>query len=151
MNTTGEILKFPISEEIIALDHQFFPQPWTLKQWRELKPEHFRLYGHRQEGKLMGFCLFQIVPGDNLAHLLKIITDPQFQGLGITHSFWKYVCQELISTGIERVFLEVESTNSRALQFYQRQGFVFIRRVMQFYSNGDSADIMQLTLRAEMV
>jgi ribosomal protein S18 acetylase RimI-like enzyme len=48
--------------------------------------------------------------------------------------------------GFRSVYLEVEATNFRAKSFYEKVGFNLLRRNKGYYSSGEDALIMSLTL-----
>jgi [ribosomal protein S18]-alanine N-acetyltransferase len=147
MNTSGKFqLESVISEDIILMDKELFPNPWSSQQWLEADPNHRFLYSLRNEKGLAGFCLINIIPGDETAHLYKIITNPEYRGSGLAQFFWTEVINDLKFRNIKSVYLEVESTNIAAITFYQKSGFKLLRRNKAYYSNGEDAMIMILTL-----
>ena len=150
MNTTGKLreagLAGPELNEIILLDHLHFPNPWSEQQWRELNPDQNLILAWRSQDKCQGFALFGAVPGDNTVHLYKILLHPNYRGTGMAHDFWRASCLFLKSKGIISVYLEVEADNNRAISFYEKVGFTLLRKNKGYYSNGQDALIMELTL-----
>lgn len=150
MNTTGKIratdLAGPNLGEVILLDHQHFPNPWAEQQWRELNPDQNLLLEWGSQDKCQGFALFGAVPNDNTVHLYKILLHPDYRGTGMAQDFWKAICLFLKSKGIISVYLEVEADNNRAISFYEKVGFTLLRKNKGYYSNGQDALIMELTL-----
>lgn len=150
MNTTGKLrevnLAEPGREQVILLDHQHFPNPWTEQQWQDLNPDQNLLLEWRPAEHCQGFALFGAVPGDNTVHLYKILLHPDYRGTGMAQDFWKAICLFLQSKGIISVYLEVEANNHRAVSFYEKVGFTLLRKNKGYYSNGQDALIMELTL-----
>ena len=146
MNTTGKISQVFISEEIVDLDNSYFPNPWSDEQWRSLDPSQNVLLEWRNGEKLLGFALFGAIPGDDLAHLFKILILPEYQGSGEAMAFWKELTQFLKTKGLERVYLEVEASNLRAQKFYEKVGFRLLRKNKGYYSNGEDALMMDYLL-----
>lgn len=150
MNTTGKLratdLAGPNLAAVISLDHQHFPNPWTEQQWRELNPDQNLLLEWRSQDKCQGFALFGAVPSDNTVHLYKILLHPDYRGTGMAQDFWKAIYLFLKSKGIISVYLEVEADNNRAISFYEKVGFTLLRKNKGYYSNGQDALIMELTL-----
>lgn len=142
MNTTGELKGF--HGEVYELDQKYFPWPWKKEDWESLD-DYKKLYGLNVSGKIKGFCLIHHVDGDNTLHLLKIILDPELRGTQISQDFWKSLIHEFKKFS-EKVFLEVESTNQRAIGFYQKMGFLPLRVIKGYYSNGSDGLSMELTL-----
>lgn len=146
MNITGNISEEKVSDEVINLDQTYFPTPWTTKQWQDLNLENHTLFGWRVGGKLTGIALLATIPGDDTAHLLKILLLHNSRGTGASLSFWAAIIQELRRKGMKSVYLEVETTNQRAEAFYKKVGFKLLRVQKGFYSGGEDALIMNLTL-----
>lgn len=143
MNTTGK--EYSVTEDIIQLD-QAFPNPWTREQWYNLDFHHHLLFSLRNQSDLNGYALFQAVPGDDTAHLLKIMIEPAKRGTSTSQEFWKEILVQLRSLNFLSIYLEVEATNARAIRFYEKSGFKLLRKNKAYYSNGEDALIMMMTL-----
>ena len=143
MNITGKLLP---TESIIGLDQHFFPNSWTRDQWSTFNPNYLRLWTLEVENDLSGFCLFSFLDGDEVAHLLKILIIPTRLGDGRAQAFLLRIIEDLRSMGLKSIYLEVEANNLRAQAFYQKMGFVTLRRILNFYSSGSDAITMELTL-----
>lgn len=146
MNTSGKLSIEHPSQDVIQMDLDFFPNPWTPQQWSEINPETSKLFTFRLDGDLLGWALFGTAPYDDAAHLYKILIHPSHLGDGTAQSFWSEILVELRKLDLLSVYLEVESTNHRAIRFYSKCGFSQLRRNKGYYSNGDDALIMSLTL-----
>lgn len=146
MNTTGRITVETSSPEVVDLDLTFFPTPWTRQQWSELNLSTHTIFGWRKEEKLLGFALLWIMEGDDTAHLLKILLLNDSRGTGASTAFWSEIIRELKNKGFSSVYLEVEAHNLRAKTFYEKVGFAVLRRIKGYYSNGEDALTMSLTL-----
>jgi [ribosomal protein S18]-alanine N-acetyltransferase len=147
MNTTGKLLTTPFnSSAVIELDQNYFPHPWNEIQWQELNSQHHRLLTWNLDSVLVGFALLSIVPGDDVAHLYKIVLRPEHRGLGHAQNFWNAICENLKQNAYSKVFLEVEASNERAIRFYVKSGFSILRKIQGYYSNGEDAIVMILTL-----
>jgi ribosomal protein S18 acetylase RimI-like enzyme len=143
MNITGRALP---SEALIDLDRRHFPQPWTLEQWKTFRPDYLRLWTLEDHSRLIGFALFSYLEGDEVAHLLKILIIPEMVGEGRAQKFLGSISEDLKSQSLKTIYLEVEANNLRAQAFYQKMGFVTLRRILNFYSSGSDAITMELTL-----
>jgi ribosomal-protein-alanine N-acetyltransferase len=147
MNTTGNFhAELTIPYDVIRLDQDHFPHPWTEAQWKELSPAQNHLFTWKQENKLIGYALFQYLTGDDTAHLLKILVLPESRGRGEVQKFWKEVLIYLKEQGLKNIYLEVEAGNTRAISFYEKCGLQHLRRNKGYYSNGEDALIMSMTL-----
>lgn len=145
MNITG---KPPgdILPKIIQLDQEFFPEPWTPLQWETLNWDLYALFPWKDGENLLGFALFGIAPLDDTSHLFKILVHPTRQGTSGVAAYWLNITKELKKSGIQHIYLEVSSNNQKAIRFYTKQGFQLLRRNKSYYSSGDDALIMSLTL-----
>lgn len=132
MNITGEILE---------LDREHFPRPWTEKQWRNLDPATHVLIPWPS-----GFALLALVSGDDTAHLLKICLHPSVRGHGSAVKFYEAIKTELKARGVQKIFLEVEESNLQAQNFYRKVGFQPLRVIKNFYSDGQTALTMLASL-----
>lgn len=134
-------------QQIIQLDQEFFPEPWTDTQWKTLNWDLSALFPFKDNnGIVLGFALFGVVPGDDTSHLYKILVHPSRQGTQEVQAFWSDILEQLKGSGIRHIYLEVNSNNQKAIGFYRKQSFKLVRQNKGHYSNGDDALIMTLTL-----
>ena len=150
MNSFGKLLRVDSQEVIMKkvqeIDLKHFPNPWSQSEWMTLNWAHHHLYTYTLGDEILGFALFSIVTGDDVAHLLKICVCPPYRGTEVSNSFWISLLNELKQLGVSSVYLEVESTNLRAIKFYKKKNFEQLRVIKGFYSNGGDALTMNLTL-----
>ncbi len=130
---------------LASFDQLHFPHPWTTEQWLELNFHHHLLYV-RGKSKIEGFALIQRVRDDETAHLLKICLCPESRGSGQSLQFLDEILHDLRSKSVKSIFLEVETSNLRAIGFYRKSGFQTLRPIKAFYSDGADAFTMQLML-----
>jgi [ribosomal protein S18]-alanine N-acetyltransferase len=147
MNTTGNFQRESSpSDEVIELDQKFFPHPWTREQWSEMNPDQNHILTWRLKNELIGYGLFHFLSGDDTAHLLKILIVPDHRGSGETKKFWDTLKVYLKNAGQKSIYLEVGANNVRAIHFYEKCGFKLLRRNKAYYSNGEDALAMSMTL-----
>ncbi len=149
MNTSGKLFRLnPGHAEfghVLDLDQTQFPRPWSQHDWIGLNWDHHILLGWKPADQLEGMALFGLAPGDETAHLLKICVESKLRGTGAAANFWKS-CQEFLRLqGVTGVYLEVESSNQRAIGFYRKLGFATLRTIKGYYSDGTDAMTMQMT------
>lgn len=142
MNITGNISL----QEIFLFDQAYFPNPWTRDAWESLDLSRHLLLDWGQP-ELRGFALFGRMSGDDTAHLYKIVINPKWHGTGEAGKFWMHIIENLTSQSVKYIYLEVEASNERALGFYKKVGFICLRRVKAYYSNGSDGLMLQLTLQ----
>lgn len=150
MNITGKTsILNPASvgfDQVLNLDLNHFPKPWSPQDWAELNWDHHLLYAFQADQGILAFALFARVPGDDTAHLLKICVAQNLRGSGLTQEFWKACLHNLKLSKVKSIYLEVESPNQRAIGFYQKCGFTLLRKIKAYYSDGTDALTMQMTI-----
>ncbi len=147
MNTTGKLAIEPLTTtDVLELDLAHFPTPWSAEQWHDLNPDQTILFTFRIQKTLIGYSLFGFSPDDDVTHLFKILIDPSFQHQGNAVLFWAQIVSALKLKKLSRVYLEVEASNSRAIHFYEKTGFKLLRHNKGYYSNGEDALMMELSL-----
>ncbi len=146
MNISGKLTISLPTEEVIKFDISYFPTPWKSKDWWDLDMSRHRLFTWHESEKLVGFALFEVSPYDDSSHLYKILIQPCHQGQGHARAFWSSILEELKKLGRKSIYLEVNSGNLTALRFYEKCGFLILRKNKAFYSSGEDALTMTLTL-----
>jgi ribosomal-protein-alanine N-acetyltransferase len=149
MNISGKLFRIVPEHEdfgrVLDLDQTQFPRPWSRQDWLDLNWDNHLVLGLKLDDQLAGMALFGLVPGDETAHLLKICIEAKLRGTGSSTDFWAS-CQEFLRLqGVAAVYLEVESTNQRAIGFYRKLGFKTLRTIKGYYSDGTDAMTMQMT------
>lgn len=132
----GEILN-----SLIYLDGKLMGgQSWPLSSWESFLNTYSSLVvvAFDESNEIVGFLLGGVGPlGDEL-HILKIAVLPNYRRAGVG----KMILDETFKSGEFKVFLEVNTNNINALKFYESYGFVKLREIKSFYSNGDNAFFM---------
>ena len=148
MSISGNPRIFEKNDLILAaaMDREYMPFHWSQDEWLQLSQDHL-LYLWKRGGEIIGLALFAASNLDEVAHLLKIVMNPDFRGTGETQQFWEAILNEWHIDSWSRIYLEVQENNLAAVNFYQKVGFKQLRRIPQFYSNGDAAYTMQYELR----
>lgn len=150
MNTTGNFLVLSVGtpefEAVKDLDSKQFPKPWSKNDWSELNWDHHLLYAWKIDDLIQGFALLALVPNDDTAHLLKICFDSEWRGTGEAQLFWKSCIVNLKKIQVLSIYLEVETSNVRAISFYQKSGFKTLRTIKGFYSDGSDATTMHMIM-----
>ena len=107
--------------------------PDTTRQERGLRliveqPEVGRIYCARQGGRVVGMVslLFTIstAAGSRAAWLEDMIVHPSQRGRGIGERLLRHAISAAGTLGCCRITLLTDSTNSSAMRFYERAGFV---------------------------
>lgn len=142
MNTSIEvIIQLPVEKseswnKVKQLDQEF-PFPWSENAWEELRKNW---QGHlllllRCEDDVVGFVLFGL-GNDALAHLYKIVVRLDCRGRGFGRKLLKFAIDQLQRISFEKIFLEVEESNSSAINLYKSFGFSQLHLAKNFYGPG---------------
>jgi ribosomal-protein-alanine N-acetyltransferase len=149
MNISGDLIEIGPQHkdfsQVIEIDVNHFPRPWSRQNWSTLDWSHHFLLGHNGDD-LQAFGLFFLPGEEEAAHLLKIWVRSNLRGSGLSDKFWKDCVRFLRTKNVKSIFLEVEASNSRAIHFYQKQGFSQLRLIPGYYSDGQAALSMLATM-----
>lgn len=137
-----QLLSSEMAFVLSELDHQFFPTPWSLQDWRVIHEQDRLLVILRSEESVVGFCLFNKSAADSFAHLLKILIIPECRSKGLAKKLLINALGQLQNEGCTQYFLEVEEDNYAAQKLYSSLGFKSIHRKKDFYGTNRSALIL---------
>lgn len=137
-----QLLSSEMAFVLSELDHQFFPTPWSLQDWRVIHEQDRLLVILCSEELVVGFCLFNKSVADSFAHLLKILIIPECRSKGFAKKLLINALGQLQNEGCTQFFLEVEEDNYAAQKLYSSLGFKSIHRKKDFYGANRSALIM---------
>ena len=127
---------FKIKEEIVRLDTNFFPFPWSKNNW----DDHFTHSDKKvttliQNKKLIGFCCWEYLKLESLCHIHKVLVLPEERGKKLGNQLLRESLNEMtfFFVDLKRCFLEVEETNDIARSLYSKMGFELLEIVPHFY------------------
>lgn len=111
-------------KEVVELDQECFLSPYDEKQIRyELLENPFSfLYVAIEEEKIVGFIDFWIT--FDIGQLNQIAVLPSFRRKGIASRLLEKAFQIMYEKRVVNVTLEVRYHNEKAIQFYQKHGFI---------------------------
>ena len=138
-----------ITEKLVTnlrhLDDSYFPCPWSKESWDRCISnfDNYKLFIYSDESShIIGFSLFNISKLDKLAHLLKIVINPKYRNKKVAYNVLSSNVLELSKIGLNKIFLEVEVTNSAAIGLYKKCGLKEIHIKKNFYGSDRHALIM---------
>ena len=136
-----------LKSQIIKMDTDYFPFPWSKAQWDNLfdRNENYMTLAVEKDN-LIGFSLFKINTLEEMAHLYKICVDPKTRCQGVAKEILLKSCEGFKHLKLNSIFLEVSLNNSSALSLYDRFGFEKLNIIKKFYSDGSDAYAMQKRL-----
>lgn len=131
---------------VARLEAQAFPDPWPAHLYLQEvgQPLRFQRVICDGDGAMVAY-LFACWQVDEL-HILKVATNPLFEGRGLATSLLDDALREAQRCRARGIILEVRPSNRRAYALYRRLGYVVIARRPRYYSDGEDAIVMFLSL-----
>ncbi len=133
------------SNELVEMDSLFFPNPWTLGEWKTfLRTHKTKIYILEKGREIIGFSLFSIDAFSKQVHLLKLVVSTKERNSGLGRTLLADSLKILAQSSIRDCYLEVSVDNLAAVSLYKRLGFQTLVLKKKFYSDGQDAYAMQL-------
>lgn len=96
------------------------------------------------EQKIIAYILYSLVVDE--VEILSIATKKTHQQQGYASLLLANTLKQLKTRAISTIFLEVDEHNQKAINFYQKFGFVQVLQRKKYYQNGNNAKIMRFSL-----
>lgn len=122
-------------EQVCAIEKKAYTIPWTDKIHAECIESGYPSLVLEQGGAIVGYVIFNYLYDE--CHLMNIVTDPGFQGLGVASQLISAMYEKAKESGMVKVILEVRASNEVAIGFYHKQGFTEIGLRKQYYKAVD--------------
>ena len=140
----------PIALDIPVLatyEKELFPySPWSTSQFKEEFagiPTTRYMSVAESGNKIVGYCgVFLPAPGVE-ADILTVAVLPDFRRQGIAREFMRQIEQWSKERGASAMMLEVEQSNSAAIELYTSLGYLKISVRMDYYGPGQDAFVMR--------
>lgn len=128
---------------LVEMEKELFPSsPWPESEWLyEFRENPFStIYILEVDGRIAGFADLWITYEQ--AQLANIAVDRQYQGKGYGNVLLRYCIQQGIKNECENLTLEVRVSNDRAIQVYEKNGFITVNKRKNYYDDGEDAYLM---------
>jgi len=140
----------PIALDIPVLatyEKELFPySPWSTSQFKEEFagiPTTRYMSVAESGNKVVGYCgVFLPAPGVE-ADILTVAVLSDFRRQGIAREFMRQIEQWSKERGASAMMLEVEQSNSAAIELYKSLGYMKISVRMDYYGPGQDAFVMR--------
>lgn len=136
-------------EFLVKLDAANLSSAWKPSQFeQELNNPYSQilvLTDDETDEMRVGYVVFWTLPDE--IHLLNIAVDLDWRGLGLGKKLMSVVINEAHRKILKQIFLEVRSGNQAARGLYQKLGFKELPIKKKYYSDGEDAVPMILSLR----
>ena len=97
--------------------------------------------------RICGYSL-TCVRGDR-AELVSIATNPESRRAGVASALLGSTLRRLRRLKVARIGLMVRVTNHTAIRFYMKFGFTKVKRVPEYYEDGNDGWLMRLVLKPQ--
>src|SRR6195952_3398304 len=119
-------------DEVAAIEKLAYEFPWSRGNFQDsLRNGYFGVCMRHVTGTLIGYCV--LMPVVDEMHLLNLCVSPDAQGAGAGLALLREAVRVSRQQGLDGVLLEVRPSNIRAVQLYDRFGFVVIGRRKNYY------------------
>lgn len=135
--------------ELSALEAEIFSEPWgeeTIAHYLELGEKNKATYVLYDEAdkKILAYVIVQTLYDEMEIMRFAVIPTRRREGLG------KMLMNMLISAAkeheVEKIILEVNSINYKAISLYKSLGFIEVGRRKDYYKQGEDALLMDLNM-----
>jgi ribosomal-protein-alanine N-acetyltransferase len=131
-------------DQILEIEREAFPDPYdrfTFTQLLTMEPGGFLVA--EEGGRVLGYIVAASKAGDAMIYSIAVRAGTQRRGIGrlLMEAELDYLSKKVV-----RVYLQVSVNNMAAIALYKRFLFTETRRLRKYYSNGDDAILMYLTL-----
>lgn len=107
--------------QVMAIDEQVYPQPWSRKLWLlELDREQRIYLVATNGGDVVGYAGAMFVPDD--VHIMTVVARPESQRQGVATRLLLVLLRAAVAQGSRAATLEVRLSNNGAQALYARFG-----------------------------
>ena len=123
------------TDAILEIEAQTFGEETPESLRRAIKSPTFKYYVATIDDKVVGYGAINIMLGE--AEVLTIAVETEHRKAGIGGMILGKMIERAKADGVEKVFLEVNSTNDPALRLYKKFGFEEISLRENYYKGKD--------------
>ena len=118
---------------------------WSKKQWNEeFKKKGIKVFGLSLSNLVVGICVFHVVLDE--AQINFFVVNQKYREKGYGSYLMSYLIKECEKSNINKIFLEVSSTNITAEKFYSRFDFFTVGIRRNYYKDGSDALLKEKNL-----
>ena len=122
---------------IAGMHHVCFAEPWTETAMADLLAMP-GAYGWLAAGEQPeGFVMARIAADE--AEILTLLVLPPYRRTGLARRLLEAALGNAKMQGVEKMYLEVASSNEAAQQLYTKVGFILVGRRKAYYASGADA------------
>jgi len=132
---------------VVRIERACFGDPWPYDAFERLLEEPAFLVAER-EGAVVGYVVADATPnhGRDIGHIKDLAVHPEARERGIGRTLLRSALVRLRAVGVAVVRLEVRESNGVARSLYADEGFEPIRRIANYYRDGEDALVLVVDL-----
>lgn len=136
----------PDTIEVAAIEKNCFSRPWSRQAFRDAVNDNNAVFLVAEDGmhRILGYIGMYVSPPEG--EITNVAVAEEFRGQGVGRTLVSAIRQWAKEHGLDRIVLEVRSSNQAAIHVYHQEGFVKLGIRKGFYSFPcEDADIMEWT------
>ena len=124
-------------ETIVSLEEVTFGQSlgYSFLKQELLENDFSRIYVLEENQMIIGYISYRVV--DDKAELLNFLIKAECQTQGHGKNLFDFVINELKAEDVKTLILEVRISNLRAINFYEKYGFIEVLTIKNYYQTED--------------
>lgn len=124
-------------ETIVSLEEVTFGQSlgYSFLKQELLENDFSRIYVLEENQMIIGYISYRVV--DDKAELLNFLIKAEYQTQGHGKNLFDFVINELKAEDVKTLILEVRISNLRAINFYEKYGFIEVLTIKNYYQTED--------------
>ena len=128
---------------VVRIERACFSDPWPYDAFEQMVREPAFLVAER-EGAVVGYVIADVTPnhGRDIGHIKDLAVHPEMRSEGLGRALLRSVLARLRGSGAAVVRLEVRESNAVARSLYADEGFAPVRRVSNYYRDGEDALVL---------
>ena len=133
--------------DITNIERESYDFPWNKSIFKDCLLSGYKCFTAKNQGIIIGYAILSIVMDE--AHVLNVCIGKKFRKLGFGDKLLDYLVIESQHAGVKKIFLEVRSSNKKAIALYCKKGFEQIAKRPSYYRhfNGrEDAEVFVLNM-----
>ncbi len=135
--------------DVLAIEKRSSVTPWSERMFLDEFSNPFAFCYVIEEGgavkRLVAYICFRIL--GNESEVLNLCVSPSWRGQGFGRKLMEFYLESCLAQGVERSYLEVCSSNDRAMGLYRSLSYEVVGRRKRFYQGRFDAFTLMKTLR----
>jgi len=132
---------------VVRIERACFSDPWPYDAFERLLDEPAFLVAERG-GEVVGYVIADAMPnhGRDIGHVKDLAVHPEARGEGLGRGLLRSALVRLRGVGVAVVRLVVRASNAGARSLYAYEWFEPVRRVSNYYRDGEDALVLVVDL-----